>query len=453
MTVDAVAGTPLGKLLSGLYLNLFLPAASSRAGLGSTFTLNANYPATPVAEKLIADGVDGLIAQYGVRARDLLTTSPSGNIQVNSGILIGFLANENDPVVQALGHWIMVSYGNVYIDGTGGDGRIPLVVVLRDGSVFLCHSGVTVLFGTVDTANPPFVRFFQALCNGLSTLLDLGGWGNEDTPGQIMTWHLAQCGQLPTLGTALYKAPVNLSTLVRMLVRNSALTTNAEGERVGGSLRAATASTLLGMGVGRCSIDTLIPVGAEHLRPILEAFYSAASGNSPIISTLRKCLRNAGPQTASCEALSSDSASVDPKSKKGSASKKPEADPDEANNAYRSDDSDESLADTVVSSSKSPVVNDNAMNSSYSRTNDTIDLIPLTAGDESGNAFYYRRAILALHTALENDPDANVSAEARKTLSLMCRDWLFLVSLKKVKETIASLGLSPLLTPMSTFAK
>ena len=242
------------------------------------------------------------------------------------------------------------------------------------------------------------------------------------------------------------------SILVRMLVRNSALTTNPEGSSVGGSLRDSTSRSLLGMGVGRCSVDALVPIGAEQIRPILEAFYSANNANSPIISKLRKCLRNACPTTASCEALSSDGASDTTKSKKGAKSNKTDTDPDESSNAYRSDDNDESLADTVVSSSKTPVVNDNAMNSSYSGTDDTIDLIPLTAGDESGNAFYYRRAILALRTALDKDPDANVSAEARKTLNLLCRDWLFLVSLDKVKETITALGMDKLLQPVKAFA-
>lgn len=455
MTVNAVAGTPLGKLLSGLYLNLFLPSASSPVGVASAYSLNADYPSARVASDLIADGIEGLAAQYGTRARELVTSSPAVTLQVNSGILLGFLANETDPVVQALGHWIMVAYGNVYIDGHGGgDGRIPLVVVRRDGSVFLSDCGTTIIFGDVNTSNAPFIRFLQALCNGLTTLPNPGERNDPSSdPGQILMWHLALCGQMPALGTNLYKVTVCLPTMVRVYVRNKALITQPDGETSGCTLRRAAANAVLGAGVGRSSVESMILLGATQISPLLEAFYTTAKTRSPIFQKIRNSIQRADDPVAAYEALSSDGASTPAKPKKGSKSDKTSTDPDEASNAYRSDDNDESLADTVVSSSsKTPVVNDNAMNSSYSGTDDTIDLLPLTAGDESGNAFYYRRAILALRTALDKDPDANVSAEARKTLNLLCRDWLFLVSLDKVKETITALGMDKLLQPVKAFA-
>ncbi len=129
-------------------------------------------------------------------------------------------------------------------------------------------------------------------------------------------------------------------------------------------------------------------------------------------------------------------------------------DPDGYDPGDRDDTADDITPNTpaqTADTSPSPTAGSvgNAIGQSPPNKGDSIDLISLSRDTGSVNAYLYKCAVLALSTTLEQNPDIDVDANARQTLSEWCQKWMWIASISQTQGLIRELGLQSVLGPLS----
>lgn len=443
MAISPGVATAIGRVLTGWFLSLFTPAGSVRSGPVDGSIL---YAGSAVSARLIAEGMEGLMRQYGARdISNFQSTDTFGGIRLSTSALIRYCSDDisqSDPCLMSLLHYVNLAYGDEPGFSAGVD--IPFLIYDPESEGVVLSPCGSSFIGPNALPNPTIPPFFKVLAAMVATTGAIYDTDERSAYADGVVWWMGANGLYPK-GVIGNTQAIPLPTFIRIQLRKKALL----GDSDDSSLRGAVLIAVLGLSRNTqiiapdwaMKLCSLLRKDSELLRSCTSSYYRGFN-----LRTL----------SGSLEALGDDielgpEPTDEPKAKKAKTPPPKDGDdPDEGKNAYRSDDSD--VSDTIVTS-KNPdgTVSDNAIDTGNSGNDDTIDLIPLTPkGNESGNAFYYRRAVLALRTALENDPDANVSTDVRKTLNLWCQYYLFLADISSVKRMMDQSGLSKLLTPIGS---
>ncbi len=108
-------------------------------------------------------------------------------------------------------------------------------------------------------------------------------------------------------------------------------------------------------------------------------------------------------------------------------------------------DPDTTTTDDATTDPTDPTADNGGIQSIH---NNSIGEISLAQDVDPGEAYLYKRAVIALNDTLLRDPNIAINQNIRQTLHLWCRDWLWLANVTQTQLLIKDLGLQKVLEPV-----